>query len=53
MKRLAALFAGLITTATVVFVPTPAQAFPGDSISFSAANFTKVAGACVYHTDST
>ena len=49
MKRLSALLAGLVATTAMVFVPAPSQAFPGDSVSFSVGNFTKVAGACVYH----
>jgi hypothetical protein len=47
MKRYFALLAGAV--AATLLTPAPAQAFPGDSVSFSVGNFTKVAGACVYH----
>ena len=49
MNKLAVLATSVAVSLATWLAPAPAHAFPGDAITLSVSNFTKVAGACVYH----
>lgn len=49
MKRFAILATSIAVSLTTWLAPAPADALPGDAVSLSVGNFTKVADACVSH----